>query len=334
MDDVDVQWYIIDPTSPGPIERIPPVSRNLSLLMSLRARSILERIRPRPDALFLFTQITSLLSVGWMRQIPTVIATDATPKNFDEVAQGYGHAVGPGWAEAIKSHLVRRSLMAADAIVPWSEWVRQSVVDDYGIPESRTRTIRPGVDLAALAPRPDRVSDKARFLFVGGDFERKGGPLLLEALQSLQRPWHLDVVTKSPLAATPQISVHRDLMPNTPELYTLFKAADVFVFPTTADCVPWVVVEAMAAGLPVIATKIGAIPEAVEDGRTGILLQVGDSVGLKESLVWMAEHPLERCRMGERGRNVAKERFDAEVNSRRLIEFVRDVALSRNGLSR
>jgi glycosyltransferase involved in cell wall biosynthesis len=90
----------------------------------------------------------------------------------------------------------------------------------------------------------------------------------------------------------------------------------------------------MAAGLPVIATKIGAIPEAVEDGRTGILLQVGDSVGLKESLVWMAEHPLERCRMGERGRNVAKERFDAEVNSRRLIEFVRDVALSRNGLSR
>jgi glycosyltransferase involved in cell wall biosynthesis len=329
MDDVDVQWYIIDPASPGPIERIPPISRNLSLMMSLRARSILERMRPRPDALFLFTSITSLLSVGWMRQIPTVIATDATPKNFDEIGQGYGHAVGPGWAEAIKSHLVRRSLLAANAVVPWSEWVRHSVVDDYGIPESRTRTIRPGVDLAALSPRSARASGETRFLFVGADFKRKGGPLLLEALQSLRSPWHLDVVTKSPLDATPQISVHRNLTPNTPELYALFTAADVFVFPTTADSFGWVVVEAMAAGLPVIATKTGAIPEAVEDGRTGMLVQVGDSAGLNESLAWMAEHPAERRRMGERGRIVAEQRFDAESNSSRLIEFVRDVALGR-----
>jgi glycosyltransferase involved in cell wall biosynthesis len=224
--------------------------------------------------------------------------------------------------------------MAADAVVPWSEWVRQSLVDDYGIPESRTRMIRPGVDLAALSPRSARTPGEARFLFVGADFERKGGPLILEALQSLQSPWHLDVVTKSPLDATPQISVHRNLTPNTPELYTLFTAADVFVFPTTADSFGFVVVEAMAAGLPVIATKTGAIPEAVEDGRTGILVQVGDSARLKESLAWMAEHPAERGRMGELGRIVAEERFDAEGNSRRLIEFVRDVALGRTRLLR
>lgn len=334
MDDVDVHWYSIDPTSPGPIERIPPISRNVSLHMSLHARSILERIRSRPDALFFFTQTTSLFSVGWMRQIPTVIATDATPKNFDEIGQGYGHAVGPGWAEAIKSHIVRRSLMAADAVVPWCEWVRRSLVDDYGIPESRTQVIRPGVDLAALSPRSAPTPGETRFLFVGADFVRKGGPLVLEALQSLRSPWHLDVVTKTPLDATPQISVHRNLTPNTPELYALFTAADAFVFPTTADSFGWVVVEAMAAGLPVIATKTGAIPEAVEDGRTGILVQVGDSAGLKESLAWMAEHPAERRRMGELGRIVAEERFDAEDNSRRLIEFVRDVALSRTPLLR
>jgi glycosyltransferase involved in cell wall biosynthesis len=332
MDDVDLYWYIIDPASPGPIERIPPVSRNVSLQMSLHARSILERIRPRPDALFFNTQTASLFSVAWMRQIPTVIATDATPKQIDEIGQGYGHAVGPGWAEAIKKQIVRRSLMAADAVVGWSDWARHSIVDDYGIPESRTRTMHPGVDLAALSPRSAPTSGETRFLFVGADFKRKGGPLLLEALQSLRSPWHLDVVTRSPLDATPQISVHRNLTPNTPELYSLFTAADVFVFPTMADCVPWVVVEAMAAGLPVIATRIGAIPEAVEDGRTGILLQVGDSAGLKESLAWMAEHPAERGRMGELGRIVAQERFDAEGNSRRLIEFVRDVALGRTGL--
>jgi glycosyltransferase involved in cell wall biosynthesis len=332
MDDVDVQWHVMDLASPGPIERIPPISRNVSLLMSLRARSILARMRPRPDALFFFTQTTSLLSVGWMRQIPTVIATDATPKNFDEIAQGYGHSVGPGWAEAIKSQLVRRSLMAADAIVPWSEWARHSVIDDYGIPESRTRIIRPGVDLAALSPDRARSSEETRFLFVGADFERKGGPLLLDALRSLRSRWHLDVVTKSPLDASPQISVHRNLKPNTPELYALFAAADVFVFPTMADCFPWVVIEAMAAGLPVIATKVGAIAEAVQDGKTGILLRAGDVANLRESLAWIAEHPAERSRMGELGRIVAEERFDADGNSRRLIEFLRDVAFGRTGL--
>src|SRR5947209_3348852 len=185
---------------------------------------------------------------------------------MDEIGQGYGHAVAPAWAEALKSHIVRRSLTAADAIVSWSEWARRSVVGDYGIPESKAWVIPPGVDLAALAPRPRRTSGKIRLLFVGADFKRKGGPLVLEALHALQSPWHLDVVTKDPLDATPQISVHRNITPNSPELYTLFATADVFVFPTTADSFALGVIEAMAAGLPVIATKSGAIPEAVEDG--------------------------------------------------------------------
>ena len=89
--------------------------------------SLLARRRRSWDALLFHTQTASLLSVGLMRRVPTLVSVDATPRNFDEVAAGYGHAVGDPRVERAKAHVVGRSLRAAAGVIAWSEWVRGSL---------------------------------------------------------------------------------------------------------------------------------------------------------------------------------------------------------------
>src|SRR5206468_3682262 len=99
------------------------------------------------------------------------------------------------------------------------------------------------------APR----SRPARVLFVGGDFKRKGGPALLEVMRGPLAGWcELHVVTQAEVAPQPGVVVHRGLQANSPELLRLFATADIFVLPTMADCLAVVLMEATAAGLPVI----------------------------------------------------------------------------------
>jgi glycosyltransferase involved in cell wall biosynthesis len=324
-DDITPMWFLFKAGEPaGPLQRIS--SLNWSLSASIKARGILARMRPKPDALFFHTPVTALLSVSYIGDIPTVISTDATPENLDEMGSSYHHRVAPPAVEAIKLAIVRRPYRAARVVTLWSEWARESAIRRYGVDPAKAFVIAPGVDLEALAVAERIPGEATRFLFVGGDFERKGGALLRQALGSLDVPWHLDAVTRSPLNASPCVTHHDDLQPNSKALYALFRAADVFVLPTFGDASPVAIQEAMAASLPVIATSVGAIAEAVEHGTTGLIVPPGDVDRLRKALRWMAEHPGERAEMGRRGRDKASARFDAGVNARHVITMLRELA--------
>ena len=126
--------------------------------------------------------------------------------------------------------------------------------------------IPPGIDCAAWEGRePCRPREQASvvLLFVGGDFDRKGGRCLLDAFRTLgaNANVRLDVVSTSAEVPDdlPNVTVHRGLTPNSPQLRDLYSAeTDVFVFPTRADCLPLAIAaEAMAAGLPDNATHVG-----------------------------------------------------------------------------
>ena len=71
-------------------------------------------------------------------------------------------------------------------------------------------------------------------------------------------------------------------------------------------------VEAMAAGKPVVASRVGGIPEAVEDGKTGILVPPGDARALASALAVMMDNPEKALEMGRRGRERAEKLFDEE----------------------
>jgi glycosyltransferase involved in cell wall biosynthesis len=92
-----------------------------------------------------------------------------------------------------------------------------------------------------------------------------------------------------------------------------------------AEGLPNVVIEAMACGAPVVATHHAGIGEAVEDGRTGILVPSGDAAALAAALRRLANNPAEARGMGQEARRVALERFDAMAQSRRLEAILLDV---------
>jgi glycosyltransferase involved in cell wall biosynthesis len=114
-----------------------------------------------------------------------------------------------------------------------------------------------------------------------------------------------------------------------------FSAIDVLCLPSRSEGMPLVVLEAMSHGLPVVATRVGAVPLEVQDGVTGLLAEPGDDRGLAEQLSWMWRHPLERRQMGRQGRLRARRRFSLERMARRVesvyLRLAGDVALGGAG---
>jgi glycosyltransferase involved in cell wall biosynthesis len=98
----------------------------------------------------------------------------------------------------------------------------------------------------------------------------------------------------------------------------------VFVLPSYADAVPNVVLEAMAAGLPVVATNVGAIPEIV--GDAGVVVPRGERRVLGTALSLLADEPATRARLGERAHQRAREHYDSERAAERLAGWLRAVA--------
>jgi glycosyltransferase involved in cell wall biosynthesis len=289
----------------------------------LMARKALGRVLPEVDGIFMHTTTLALMCVDYFRKLPTILSTDGTPSNKRHMRGAYGLSEQGGLREHAKRSLNSRVYGTAAGLVGWSNWVKASFVEDYGFREENVAVIPPGVDLDAFAAG-DRSHEIPRLLFVGGDFERKGGRLLLDVFRRrLKGRAELILVTRDDVQPEPGVRVHRNVKANSPELRELYATSDVFVLPTLADCFSLVCMEALAASLPVVATNVGGIPDIVLEGRTGHLLNPGDENALGDALESLVSEPALRRTMGETGRTDAVARFDARENARRLFEFVR-----------
>ena len=325
-----IQPYLVElpyHNTPGAWAKLPVIRSNWSLRASLGAYLGLRG--HDLDALFFHTQVTSLLSAGLMERIPSLISLDATPLQYDALGAHYGHTPGSGKLEALKARLNQRAFSAARGLITWSQWAKDSLVSDYGVPADKIQVIPPGVDITAWdqarALRQPRSADAPlNLLFVGGDFLRKGGDTLLTAFAQLPKPVHkrahLHLVTQATdIAATENITVHNGVTPNSERLKALFAEADLFVFPTRADCLPQAVLEAMAASLPVITTAVAAIPEAVIEGETGLVVPVGEADALASALERLLTNDALRAALGQNARCEAQSRYDAAKNYPRIL---------------
>jgi glycosyltransferase involved in cell wall biosynthesis len=104
------------------------------------------------------------------------------------------------------------------------------------------------------------------------------------------------------------------------ELGKLYAASQIFVLPSLSEASPKVVVEAMAFGKPVVTTRVGMLPQAIEDGYNGFLVRPRDVRQLTEKIRYLIEHPEERGRMGANARKKAEEEFSWDKVAQRMIE--------------
>jgi glycosyltransferase involved in cell wall biosynthesis len=284
-----------------------------------------------PDAIFWNTQKPAMFCSSLLRNVPSVISLDVTPKQYDDLAEEYGHVPDqPGAIASAKQWLNRRIFNQARLLLPATDWVRRSLIDDYGVPDERIEVLPPGTDVERFHPptqRPSETSGTLRILFVGGDFIRKGGDTLLEWFRSspASESCELHIVTREAVTSSERVVVHR-LSHEKDRLAELFREADVFVLPTRAECFGLVLTEAMASGLPVVTCPVGGIPEVVDDGVSGLLVPAGDPRALDGALTRLIEDRALRLRLGEHGRQIAEQRFDARKNVARIAEILQEIA--------
>jgi glycosyltransferase involved in cell wall biosynthesis len=112
-------------------------------------------------------------------------------------------------------------------------------------------------------------------------------------------------------------------------LHALYARAHAFVHATRYEGSSLVTLEAMAHGLPVVATRAGGIPDKVEDGRSGLLVEPGDVAGLAGALTEIAAEPARARRMGARGRALLLERFSSAVHITRTIAVYDELLRAR-----
>lgn len=287
---------------------------------AVEARSLLARKLRGSDysLLHVHPQSLSYASLDLMRRVPTVLHTDMTAVQLSQ------ERTSPRWrwTFAPNAALDRRVFRAARRVVAWSEWAARSVREDYGIAPEKIRVIPPGVDLTQFPIRRGERRDRGpvRLLFAGYDFERKGGYDLLNVfLQRFADQAELHLMTTAPVKSDhPRVHVHRNVIAFSPEWRELYARADVFVLPTYFEGLPMSCVEAAAAGLPVVAGNVCAIPEIVSDGENGILISPGRRDELTQALAALIEDPARRQEMGRRGREIVERRFVARINFRAL----------------
>ena len=133
----------------------------------------------------------------------------------------------------------------------------------------------------------------------------------------------LDVATGDDVPESHGVRVHRGVEAGSERLRDLYADADVFALPTRADAVPWSVLEAMAAGLPVVASRVGAIEELI--GDSGETIEPGDVEELAAALGRLTD-PERRRLLGDRARQRVRERYDSAVQGPRLVGVLRDAA--------
>jgi glycosyltransferase involved in cell wall biosynthesis len=325
--DIECEWLEVS-FAEDALNPFPLVGRSYWLRGNLGARLAIARAhRKRPlDALFVHTGMIAILAADYVGRIPTMLSFDATPLNYDELAAWYGHKVGTGPVERAKL-LVHRAVMArAQKMTTWSQWTKDSLVRDYGVASENVTVIHPGTTFAHFpdpSARRERRPGPMRILFVGGDFVRKGGDLLVDVFRKhLRGSSELHLVTSADVRGGDGVSVYAGLKPHSPELLRLYAEADVFVFPTRADCFGVVLAEAMAASLPIVTTRVAAIPEAVKDGESGFVIESDDADALRDRLERLAQSPELRRQMGQSSRKVGEARFDIEKNANRIADLL------------
>ena len=256
-----------------------------------------------------------------------------------------------GGGYALSSWSERVAATSAAAVVAVSEGMRADVLSAYPeISPERTRVIRNGIDTSEYAPDPDTgvlVSygvdpERPYVIFVGRITRQKGVAVLLRAAAMLDPAAQL--VLCAGAADTPELREEvtslvaglqasrtgvvwiPEMLPKH-EVIQLLSHATVFACPSVYEPLGIVNLEAMACATAVVGSRVGGIPEVVDDGVTGLLVPPGDPVPLSDALNALLRDPVRAARMGEAGRERAVDEFSWDAVAAQTAELYAELLL-------
>jgi glycosyltransferase involved in cell wall biosynthesis/GNAT superfamily N-acetyltransferase len=234
------------------------------------------------------------------------------------------HGADPGGPPFGRRVLVRGLVEVTDRVFAVSEAAKALVAETYAIPADRIGVIPNGVDTARFSPRPEAASAGGRFRIgnVGRLYKVKNLALLLRAGEALRRrrlDFEIAIAGDGPeldvleaLARTLEIADRVRFLGRTEDVPSLLRTFDVFALTSDLEGHPNALLEAMATGLPCIATRIASVPEALDGGRAGILIAPGDQLELADAVERLAADPALRKKLGEAARQRAVGRYGQE----------------------
>ena len=257
-----------------------------------------------------------------------------------------GHGAATGYSDAVAltepelKAVAERELAVyrrAGAIFPLSERLRRSFIEDFGLPPERVHAVQagPNMDVTRI-PRIDHEHTNGRpptLLFVGRQFERKGGDVLVKAFRLVRDriPTARLVITgpQTLSLVEPGVSFLGDLDKNQPAgwaaLVDAYASADVFCLPTRFEPFGIAFIEAMFFGLPCVGTDAWAVPEMVVDGETGFTVPMNDVPTLTDRLLRLLTDRSLAVRMGRAGRARAESRFTWPGAVQRMMAVIEPV---------
>lgn len=219
-----------------------------------------------------------------------------------------------------------------DLIFPMSDWLATSFIKDFSVDPSKIHVVGAGINLPKLAMPSESRGDTKKILFVGKDFARKGGRLLVDAFMRVRkhiRNAELVLVGPSiknlPDGIRCEGYVSKSDSAGIDRLLSLYSEANLFVLPSLYEPFGIALAEAMAHRLPCIGTRNCAIPEIIDHGITGLLAEVNDERSLADAISTILEDENLAIRMGDAGYKKYEENYRWEVVSRKI----RDVIQSR-----
>lgn len=229
-----------------------------------------------------------------------------------------------------------KMLERANKIIAVSHFTKHELIKYYDVPEEKIRVIHNGVDVNKFKPAIDKRKVKEKLglnsndltiLSVGRLYARKGLFTLIESMPAVIKRFknakfvisgkgQSDEMRKLVLHAE-KLGVRENLIftgyypdKKLPELY---QAADVFAFSTFYEHHPFAILEALSTGLPVVTTWVGGIPETVESGKNGFLVEPFNVKQFADKIIYLLDNPIDAAEMGLLARKTIVERFDWHI---------------------
>ncbi|NLE29383.1 MAG: glycosyltransferase family 4 protein [Phycisphaerae bacterium] len=254
------------------------------------------------------------------KQPPCFIYTDLAIRSNLYYPDGQHHV--ELWQECLPYE--QSTLENATLIFTMSDHVTRSLIEHYRIPEKQILRVNGGCNIPDMESNDPERYHRQNILFIGVDWERKGGPDLLTAFRHIKKRHPratLTLVGSSPEIDEPGVEVVGKV--SQAQTARFLSRATIFCMPSLREPFGIAYLEAMRAGLPVVATNLGAAPDFVLEGQTGFKVEPHDIDTLADRIETLICDPDTCRRMGLSGRELVESQYTWQRTQQQMWQAIR-----------